>query len=110
MASKVDMFQELLEVYQNYTQLFEINKIKYLKWLDTLKTYDQVRAAYRFMFNKLYLCIKCWDKVWKCHSPEVWWGLQNMNKGCDEVIHLNKELKDFRIVWKGRPKFRKGQR
>jgi len=106
MASKNDMFNELLQVYTDNQTLFDNNNIHYLKWLDKIKTYSHTRMAYKFMFNKLYLCLGCLKKIWDCHSPATWAGLKIVNRGCDELKDLHSELNDFNIVWKSRPKFK----
>ena len=103
MASKQELFNELLEVYTNNSLLFDTHKIKYLKWLDKLKSYEQVRKGNRFMFNKLILCIKPLKRIWESHRPEVWVGLKAINRGCDEVRLLQQELHDFNVIWKKRP-------
>lgn len=108
---KEQMFQELLKVYSDNEVMFDDNKLDkpYLKWLDKIKTYDHTRSAYRFMFKKLYLCIITARKVWDCHTRETWSGLKIMNRGCNEVLHLQEELRDFRIVWNGRPRFKRNK-
>ncbi len=104
MATKQELFNELLEVYTENQILLDTHKVKYLKWLDKLRTYEDVRKANRFMFNKLFLCLRPLKKIWEAHLPEVWTGLKIMNRGCDEVRTLHQEMKDFNTVWKKRPK------
>jgi len=104
---KEQMFQELIEVYTDDPDMFDENKIKYLKWLDKIKNYQQTKQAYRFVFTKLFLCLIPLRKLWSCHSKEVWSSLKIMNRNCDEVCKLREELHDFYIIWYTRPKFLK---
>lgn len=107
MASKTEMYKDMVDFYGQFEHLFKrmpkIDRVTYLNWVDNQRTYEEVSKANRYIFNKLMREMYILKEIWKYFHADAWDILLIQTPNQPQVEQFRMQRSIVYDMWSKRP-------
>lgn len=107
MATREVIQKEFMDIFDQYSYLFEeckITRVKFLGWMEGFEKYAELRKAYNYLRTKMLPLIEQMRIIWSHKTQLAWNNLKSMMPNHNDVKQLREKEFFIKECWQNRPK------